>query len=323
MATLFANIILQSLISFINEKDKEISSLIINKIKKKDNISLDLFQDINIFENSYLYKKSLEKEWNSIDKQIYKELAEKEEREEKRISALVNATDNLNELSNELAKEENMEDLNTIQEVLAEEEYKKEQQRQVKILLDKFYKQNHPELTLPEFVESTSFTNFKPTALMHDFILKEQTEYDLYADSHLSFISDFFPVNNIDVSTLIKEVRKAIKINEENSAINIYKEWLKYLKDNNANYYQYDWRNFNDSGEYIGNNTDKEKLDEYILSENKIIMYDEVKDKEKAEEQFQEHVKKILSDGSYKPNFQLSAESVIEIKNRKELYANK
>lgn len=320
--SLFKDIILYNLISFVKQQIDEVQSLQIKKLSpvlKED----DLFSNINIFQNSYVYKSSLEKEWNLINTQatqsVYKQVAEQENIETKRQATLYNAADNLNELQYELSKEENVQDLEDIEEALAEETYKQEQQQQVKQLLAKFYKENHPELTLPEFNYNIIIQH--STELMHDFVLEKQTEYDVYVDSHLVFLSDFFPVNNVDISSLLAAVKHAQLNNIVDSSINIYKAWLRHLRDNNIDYSIYDWNNFNERGEYIGNNSNIDILNKYIDSKDIVIMYDEKKDKEDLEKQFQENVKKILSDGSYKPNFQSLIVDEAK-KPRKELYVN-
>ena len=311
---LFTHIILNQLVSFINEQTNELKALKINKF-------IDAPEELNLFANINIYHKEKNAttidEWDEINERAVKSIFEEE-----RLNKLYEAANNINKLANELSKTENFDEFNEIQSQLAEEKHNAEEQQQIKQILQQYYEQEHTELTLPIFKDLNK--NFNTTTLIHNFILDGKSEYDLFADSHYAFISDFFPINNIDISSLLIEVRKSIQQNQITPAINIYKAWLKYLKDNNQNYYIYDWNNFTDQGQYIDDISNHEELDKYLLINDEIITYDELANKQKEEEKFNQYVKQVLSDGTYKPNFhelQLYYKQAKE--NAKKLYVNK
>ena len=306
---LFTNIVLNNLINFMDNQLNELKQLKLNKfINNKEEIYL--FQNINI----YTKEKNMEhNDWNLINEQANKSIYEQE-----RLEKLNDSISNVNLLTEELSKQENFDELMEIESIIAEEDYRNEEQKQVQELLNKFYQEEHPEKSLPEFKNQEQYINFVTTTLIHNFILNDNN----IINSHYAFISDFFPVNNIGISSLIKEVRKSIQQNKITPAINIYKAWLKYLKNNNENYYQYDWHNFNDQGQYINDISNHNELDIYININDQILMYDEVKDKKKEEEQFQQYVNKILSDGTYKSNFKELQQFYANKQREKELYVN-
>lgn len=345
---LLRDIILQHLINYINEYEQAQQRKLSTFFTVKNNVSLNTYiQNYNVFKNFFDIELTdninIPSDWNAINAKATASINQQEEElsttNEKILIKNVNVENitvgntNIEESTTEIAQEDSLDlDNNKTNNINNEDEnYNKERyekQQRAAILLQEFFKKNHPELTLPEFLMTDAMSIKVNTGLIHDFILKEQTQYDNFADGHLSFVSDFFPTNNIGVSNLIKNVRLAIKNKEINSAINIYKEWIKYLRYNGINYSIYDWNNFNDAGEFIQNISNIQQLDEYVNSENIIIMYDEARDKEIEEKKFQEHVAKILSDGSYKSNFtpiHRQQQSAQEVNNspKKELYANK
>jgi len=310
---IFTNIILNELINFIEEQTNELQSLKIDPF-------INIIEESDLFANINIYNKKEEKKLNEWD--IINEQANKSILENNRLNQLYAAVENIDKLAEELSKNENFEELNTLESQLAEEKYNNEEEQQIKQILQQYYEQEHTEITLPEFLNINK--TFNTTQLIHDFQLDGKSEYDIFADSHYAFISDFFPVNNIDISSLLKEVRKSIQQNKITPATNIYKAWIKYLRDNNCDYYIYDWNNFNDQGQYISNQSNHIDLDQYIMINENIIIYDELSNKKQEEEKFNQYVKQVLSDGSYKPNFKELQLAYKQAKdNVKELYANK
>ena len=316
---IFTNIILNKLINFIEEQTNEIKLLKIDPFISIIEES-DLFANINIYtkveKNSISNQNSINA-WDAINEQANKSILE-----ENRLNQLYAAAENIDKLAEELSKDENFNELNDIESQLAEEKYNDESQKQIKQILQQYYEEEHTEITLPEFLNINK--TFNITQLIHDFKLDGKSEYDKFADTHYAFISDFFPVNNIDISSLLKEVRRSIQQNQVTPATNIYKAWIKYLKDNNCDYYIYDWNNFNDQGQYIDNKSNHVDLDNYIMIDEEILIYDELLNKKREEEKFNQYVKQVLSDNSYKPNFkelQLYYKQAKE--NTKELYVNK
>ena len=308
---IFTYIILDKLNLFIRQQINELKSLQINKFN-------DAIEEQNLFANINIYEKK-EKvidAWDEINEKAVKSIFE-----ENRLNNLYKSIDNIDNLAKELSKDENFNEFNEIQAQLAEEKYKDNEQKQIKQILQKYYEQEHTELTLPVFKDLNK--NFNPTTLIHDFILNQKSEYDLFADSHYAFISDFFPINNVDISSLLSAVRKSIQQNEITPAINIYKAWLRYLRDNNQDYYIYDWNNFNDQGQYIKDISNHVKLDEYLQIEDEIITYDELANKQQEENKFNQYVKQILSNGSYKSNFHELQLNYKQNNKTKELYVNK
>lgn len=342
---LLRDIILQHLINYINEYEQMQQSKLSTFFTVKNDVSLNTYiHNYNVFQNSFDIEVTnninIPSDWNTINAKATASINQQEEELSTTNEILAKNTNienitventNIEKSTSEIIREDSLDDnktnnINDESENYNEERYEKQQR--AAILLQEFFKKNHPELTLPEFLMADAMSIKVNTGLIHDFILKEQTQYDNFADGHLSFVSDFFPTNNIGVSNLIKNVRLAIKNKEINSAINIYKEWIKYLRYNEINYSIYDWNNFNNAGEFVQNISNIQQLDEYVNSENIIIMYDEARDKEIEEKKFQEHVAKILSDGSYKSNFtpiHRQQQSAQEVNNspKKELYANK
>lgn len=345
---LLRDIILQHLINYINEHEQIQQRKLSTFFTAKNNVSLNTYiQNYNVFKNSFDVELTnsilnIPSDWNTINAEATASINQQEElfttneilTKNTNVENITVENTNIEEPStteiiqkDSLGLDDNkINNMSDESENYNEERYEKQQR--AAILLQEFFKKNHPELTLPEFLMADAMSIKVNTGLIHDFILKEQTQYDNFADGHLSFVSDFFPTNNIGVSNLIKNVRLAIKNKEINSAINIYKEWIKYLRYNGIIYSIYDWNNFNDAGEFIQNVSNIQQLDEYANSENIIIMYDEARDKEIEEKKFQEHVAKILSDGSYKSNFtpiHRQQQSAQEVNNspKKELYVNK
>ena len=208
--------------------------------------------------------------------------------------------------------ENNIEDNNTSirEEELSKEEKQKQEAEYIAKLEKEYHRKEFPEETLPEFEETECLIKdkdkYQATPIMHTFTLAENAdpEYDKYVNPHYAYISDFFPVNNHDANRLIRTIRKVKNENIENaSAEDIYKYWLLYLKEHGGDYHKYDWRNYNDLGEFIGREDKKLNdpvLDDYINTVNgQTIMYDEAADKVKAEEEFQAKVKQILESGQY------------------------
>ena len=348
---LLRDIILQHLINYINEYEQVQQRKLSTFFTAKNDVSLNTYiQNYNVFKNSFNLEvtddiSNIPSDWNTINAKATVSINQQEElsttnkilAKNANIENITVENTNIEESTSEIVQDDDSLDDNSLDDNKAnnisdesenynEERYEKQQR--AAILLQEFFKKNHPELTLPEFLMADAMSIKVNTGLIHDFILKEKTQYDNFADGHLSFVSDFFPINNVGISNLIKNVRLAIKNKEINSAINIYKEWIKYLRYNGINYSIYDWNNFNDAGEFVQNISNIQQLDEYVNSENIIIMYDEARDKEIEEKKFQERVAKILSDGSYKSNFtpiHRQQQSAQEVNNspKKELYVNK
>ena len=195
-------------------------------------------------------------------------------------------------------------------ENLSDEEKQKREAEYIAKLEKEYHRREFPEETLPEFEEVECLIKdndkYQATPMMHAFTLAEDAdpEYDKYVNPHYAYISDFFPVNNQDANRLIRTIRKIKNENIDNaSAEDIYKYWLLYLKEHGGDYQKYDWRNYNDLGEFIGREDQKLNdtvLDDYINTVNgQTVMYDEAADKVKAEEEFQAKVKQILESGQY------------------------
>lgn len=346
--------IVYDLIKYIDQYINNTKSLIydteqrIQKLKHidlKSNNIFDLFQNINILENTLAYKKvqCKKEQQNQIDEKIKLleghtnfKFSSYEDKQMYLDNYVNNNSDNLQinihanyeiqkdlleqinkekieQLQNEQNKQAietgNLENLTDEQKEKIQEEILKEEQdieleQQVNKQLAIFHKKEHPEETLPDFNINTIIEKYNITPLMHDFNIIEQAEYEATNESHISFISDYFPVNNLGISSLIKSVRENIKNNDlNNSVIEIYKYWIVYLKNNDIDYHLYDWRNFNDLGEFI-QRKDQELndniLDNFIIDiSNSIIMYDELADKEKREQQFHQQMEDLLLSNKY------------------------
>ena len=342
--------IIYDLIKFIDKNIDNIKLIIseteqrILKLKKIEfNNTFDLFQNINILENTIVYKKVQEKrekekqlddkllpltghvnfKFSSYeDKQMYFDnYVNNSDEENLKVNTHANyelQKDLLQQIENEkneqLKRQQNNQAIETgnlenltddqkekLQQELLNEEQELLIQEQVHKQLQDFYKKEHPEITLPVFNITTLIEKYNITPLMHNFNIVEQTEYEATNESHISYISDYFPVNNIGISSLIKSVRQCIKNNDlNNSVIEIYKYWINYLKDNNINYYLYDWRHFNDAGEFINQEIKDNLLDEFIINiNNSVIMYDELAEKEKQEKEFQNKMEDLLLSNKY------------------------
>lgn len=338
---IFTHIIMNRLLNFMNMQLGELNMLKIDKF-------IPPIQEDNLFQNINTYLVNTKKDtWDEINLQaiesIKDDLIQSDsiqdgpikddsiqnnsikndliiQKEQERLTKLNSTIDNIDEFITEINKPENSKELENIQAQIEKEQYELEEQKKVQKILKQFYEKEHPELTLPQF-QQVDYINFTASSLIHDFIPEEKKE-NTFIGSHYAFLSDFFPVNNIDISSLLKEVRNSIKQNKVTPATNIYKAWLNYLKDNNENYYLYDWHNFDDDGNFKQTEINKEQLDAYISKTDKIIMYDEIKNKKEQEKQFQEYVMKILSNNLYKSNFKEIQQQYEQITNTKDLYVN-
>ena len=202
------------------------------------------------------------------------------------------------------------EDYELLEEELAKDEALKQQQIEIQKMIDIFHKREFPEETLPDFslneITLEDLEKMNETPLIHDFDMSKRKTLEGVQDcyySHLSFISDYFPINNLGISRLIKSVRfylkqENINDNGKNTILTIYKLWLFQLKQFNKNYHLYDWRNFNDNGEFILENINDD-LDQFIVDIPEIILYDALSDKEKLEIEFQHYVQELFSSGKY------------------------
>ena len=163
---------------------------------------------------------------------------------------------------------------------------------------------------LNENITQEYLNKYPCSPIMHDFVLEQETEYDKNPYPHYAFISDFYPVNNVDISRLLQYVRFAINNDyKDDSFVDIYKHWLNYLRVYECDYHLYDWRNFNDQGEFVSRQDklfDDNILDVYIDSRtDNTIMYDEVAEKQAKADKLNEEVRKLLNSGEYQPNFVL------------------
>ena len=160
---------------------------------------------------------------------------------------------------------------------------------------------------LSDFIEYKSFihdtSKYEDTPYVHKYEYDNtQSENDKYIENHYAFISDFYPVNNIDVLNLLKIVRESLKNKIHTSAIDIYRYWLRYLKNYNQDYHLYDYRNFNDQGEFLGRidqQLNDNILDDYINQDISVITYDEAKAKQEQKEKDKTDALNILKSGTY------------------------
>ena len=132
----------------------------------------------------------------------------------------------------------------------------------------------------------------KYTPIMHQYDKSNNVE-------HFAFVSDFFPLNDIEIKTLIISVKRAIKTKLHTPAIDIYKYWILSLKNNNEEYYKYDFNNYNDKGEYLGQQSDTDTFDIYLSHIEDIITYDEAKALKEQARKDQEEAEAILKSGTY------------------------
>ena len=335
---------LKSLLQQDCEEIKYLQQQYLPSTEKKD-IQINLFDNINIYEN-LINEKTVEVEkttndnvdadntdinqqWGNIEKQIRKSLKDysfknqdevyaeiQKEKEAKQLTQQIDDYSSGKIDEDELLENLSEEEYENLEAELAQEKYLQEQQEEIKRLQAKFHRREHPEETLPEFKDYLKLSDYQITPYIHVYKPKDDDEPKDYIHSHLAFISDFFPVNNRDVSFLIRNVRRTInenfqdaniladqlnelKTKEYNSIIDIYCFWLKYLQQQNIDFYQYDWRNFNDAGEFIDNqqHSDLKQLINSYKQHGQL--YDEVADKEKAEHQFQKYVTELLNSGDY------------------------